>query len=184
MGQLAERQRPLRREEYERMIAAGFFRDERVELIQGVVVEMSAQNAPHAYVIQVLTRLLVPPLVGRADVRVQLPFAAGALSMPEPDLAIVAHGNYMNAHPSQAFLIIEVADSSLKLDQQEKAELYARAGIPEYWIVNLADGIIERHSEPTNGGPYARVTPFRQGETIQPLGFPDFLVRVDEVFEG
>ena len=165
------------------MIAAGFFRGERVELLQGVVVEMSPQNAPHSYVIQVLTGLLVPPLHGRADVRVQLPFAANAASMPEPDLAIVARGNFMNAHPSQAFLIIEVADSSMKLDRHEKAELYARASIPEYWIVNLADRIIERHSEPTSG-PYARVTPFRQGETIQPLGFPDVVIRVDEVFGG
>lgn len=70
MGQLAERQRPLRREEYERMIAAGFFRDERIELIRGVVVEMSPQNTPHADVIEALTQLLLPRLVGWAHVRV------------------------------------------------------------------------------------------------------------------
>jgi Uma2 family endonuclease len=181
MGQLAERQRPLRGEEYERMVAAGFFRDERVELIRGVVIEMSPQNAPHAYVIQVLTRLLLPRLLGRADVRVQLPFIAGADSVPEPDVAVVALGNYMAAHPSQALLLIEVADSSLKFDRQEKAELYARVGVPEYWVANLASRIIERHSEPT-GGAYARVTPFRSGETIAPLAFADVALRVDDVF--
>ena len=165
------------------MITAGLFRDERVELIEGVVVEMSPQNAPHSYVIQILSRLLMPRLLGRADVRVQLPFVAGAHSVPEPDLAIVALGNYMDAHPSQALLIIEVADSSLKFDRQEKADLYARAGVPEYWVVNLADRIIERHSEPTSGA-YTRVTPFRTGETIQPLAFADLGVRVDEVFGG
>jgi Uma2 family endonuclease len=179
MGQLAERQRPLRREEWEHMVAAGFFRDERVELIRGVVVQMSPQNAPHAYVIQILNRLLVPRLLGRADVRVQLPFVAGADSVPEPDLAVVALGSYMNAHPDRAFLIIEVADSSLKLDREEKAELYARAGVPEYWIVNLAGRIIERHSEPTSGT-YVRVTPFRSGEAVALLAFPDVEVRVDE----
>jgi Uma2 family endonuclease len=144
---------------------------------------MSPQNAPHSFVIQILSRLLMPRLVGRADVRVQLPFVAGADSVPEPDLAVVALGNYMNAHPSQSLLVIEVADSSLKFDRQEKAELYARAGVPEYWIVNLTDRIVERHSEPMSGA-YTRVTPFRSGETIAPLAFADVAVRVDEVFGG
>ncbi len=165
------------------MVAAGFFRDERVELVQGVVLEMSPQNAPHSFVIQFLTRLLMPRLLGRADLRVQLSFIAGVDSVPEPDLAVVALGNYMDAHPSQALLIIEVADSSLKFDRQEKAALYARAGVPEYWIVNLAGRSIERCSEPTVGT-YARVTPFRRGETIAPLAFPDVVLRVDEVFGG
>jgi Uma2 family endonuclease len=183
MGQLAERRRPFRREEYERMIAAGFFRDERVELLRGFIVERSPQDAPHANVIEALTQLLLPPLVGRASVRVQLPFAAGDDSLSEPDLAVVASDRSRNAHPDQAFLIIEVADSSLKFDRQEKAELYAHAGVPEYWVVNVQSRIIERHSEPT-GGRYARVTPFRSGETVQPLAFPDVAVRVDEVFGG
>jgi Uma2 family endonuclease len=124
---------------------------------------------------------LLPRLVGRAGVRIQLPFAAGDDSLPEPDLAVVAAGRHRNAHPNRAFLIVEVADSSLKLDRQEKAELYARADVPEYWVVNVAGRIIERHSEPA-GGAYARVTPFRSGETISPLAFPDVTVRVDDVF--
>jgi Uma2 family endonuclease len=181
MGGLTERQRPLRREEYERMIAAGFFRDERVELIRGLVVEMSPQTAPHADVIQALTQLLLPPLVGRASVRARLPYAASDDSLPEPDFAIVAPVRHRTAHPDRAFLLIEVADSSLSLDRQEKAELYARAGVPEYWVVNVAARIIERHSEPADGV-YARLTPFRRGETIQPLAFPDVAVGVDDVF--
>ena len=164
------------------MVAAGFFRDERVELIRGVVIQMSPQNTRHANVIEALTQLLLPPLAGRANVRVQLPFAAGGDSLPEPDLAVVATVRIRNAHPDRAFLIIEVADSSLKLDRQEKAELYARVGVPEYWVVDVEGRIIERHSEPT-GGTYARVTPFRSGETVQPLAFADVAVRVDEVFE-
>jgi hypothetical protein len=85
MGQLAERQRPVRREEYERMIGAGFFRGERIELIHGVIVEISPQNAPHADVIQALTRLLLPPRVGEtiqplafADVSVSVEAVFGA----------------------------------------------------------------------------------------------------------
>jgi len=181
MGELAERQRPLHREEYERMIDAGFFRDERIELIRGVIVEMSPQNMPHSGAIQVLTRLLVPPLVGRADVRVQLPFAAGEDSLPEPDLAVVEPRYFRGGHPDHAFLIIEVADASLKFDRQEKAELYARAGVPEYWVVNLIDKIVEQHSDPA-GGSYTRVTPYRPSETLAPLAFTDVAVRVAEVF--
>jgi Uma2 family endonuclease len=181
VGQFADRQRPLRREEYERMIAAGLFRDERIELIEGVIVRMTPQNTPHAAAIQMLTRLLLPPLVGRADVRVQLPFAAGDDSLPEPDLSLVEPRYFKDAHPDRAFLIIEVANASLKFDRQEKADLYARAGVPEYWVVNLVDKLIERHSEPA-GGSYTRVTPYRSGEGLAPLAFGDVTVRVAEVF--
>jgi len=181
MGQLAERQRLLGRDEYERMFDAGFFHDERVELIRGLVIRMSPQKPLHADVTQALHEMLTLRLVGRAGVRVQSPFVAGDDSLPEPDLAVVAPGRRKKAHPNQAFLIIEVADSSLKLDRQEKAELYARAGVPEYWVVNLVDRVVERHSDP-GGTAYARVTPFRGGETIQLLAFPDVAIRVDEVF--
>src|SRR5256885_16350522 len=88
MARPLERQRLVRREEYERMVEAGLFRGEHVELIRGVIVRMSPQHEPHATVIQILTRLLAPALLGRADVRVRLPFAAGDYSLPEPDLAL------------------------------------------------------------------------------------------------
>src|SRR5215207_1738921 len=124
MYSLAQRQRPLRREEFERLIDAGMFRNERVELIHGIILEMSPQLEPHAVVVQILNRLLMPPLVGRADVRVQLPFAAGEHSLPEPDLALVAVARFGAPRPDRAFLIIEVADSSLENDRTVKAELY------------------------------------------------------------
>jgi Uma2 family endonuclease len=183
MGQLVERQRPLRRAEYERMVEAGLFRDERVELVRGVIVRMSPQNAPHSSVIQILTRLLAPALVGRADVRVQLPFAAGDDGLPEPDLAVVEARPYKERHPDRAYLIVEVADSSLKFDRQEKAEIYAEAGVPEYWVVNVADEVIEVHSEPVRGA-YARVTPHRSGDQTRLLAFQDVEIRVSEVFGG
>jgi Uma2 family endonuclease len=163
------------------MIDAGLFRDERIELLRGVLVQMSPQNLPHAGVIQILNRILTPALLGRADVRVHLPFNVGDDSVPEPDFALVEPVRYTKAHPDRAFLIIEVADSSLKMDRDEKLALYAEGGIPEYWIVNLADSAIERRSEPSQGA-CGRLTTFRQGEAVQILAFPDVTVGIDELF--
>jgi Uma2 family endonuclease len=181
MGRSLERQRPLRRAEYERMIEADLFRNEHVELIRGIIVRMSPQKAAHATIVQILNRILMPSLVKRADVRVQLPFAAGDDSMPEPDLAVVATAQFGEPHPDRAFLIIEVAESSLEEDRTDKAELYATAGVPEYWVVNIPDRSIEVHTEPSRGA-YARVTPYRMGQKAAPVAFPDVLVDVGELF--
>src|SRR5262245_47298037 len=183
MLRFAERQRPLRRAEYERMLEAELFRNEHVELIRGILVRMSPQKAAHATVVQILTRLLMPPLVGRADVRVQLPFAAGDDSMPEPDLAVVAVARFGQPHPDRAHLIIEVAETSLEEDRTDKAEIYAAAGVGEYWVVNIPDRTIEVHTEPSRGA-YARVTPYRAGERVSPAAFPDVSVEVGTLFAG
>lgn len=172
--------RPLRRVEYERLVLLGCFENERVELLYGTVVRMSPHGAPHDAVVQRLTRLLVPALLGRADVRVQSAFAAADSSEPEPDVAVVPPGDYDEAHPSAAWLIIEVAASSLTLDRGIKARLYAESCVPEYWVVNLPDRLIEVHSEPV-GGAYTRVTPFRPGEAIRLGRFPDVEVPVASV---
>ena len=165
------------------MISAGFFENERIELIRGVIVEMSPQSIAHAAAIQRLNRLLVPPLVGRADVRVQMSFVGGEDSMPEPDLALVSPIISEVSHPSVAFLIIEVANTSLTFDRGVKAELYARARIPEYWIVDLVERSVERHTEPS-GGAYARVVVFRAAETIAVSAFPDVSLAVAAIFGG
>lgn len=107
---------------------------------------MTPEKEARASLVQILTRTLVPPLVGRADVRVRLPFAAGDDSMPEPDLAVVSPARFGEPHPGRAFLIIEVAETSLEYDRVEKAELYARVGVPEYWVVNVPDQSIEVHT--------------------------------------
>lgn len=181
MSRLAERQRPLRREEYERLVDAGLLQNEHVELIRGIIVRISPQRAAHAMVVQILTRLFMPPLVGRADVRVQLPFAAGADSMPGPDLALVAVGGFGEPHPERAFLIVEVAETSLADDRSDKAEVYAAAGVAEYWVVNIPDRSIEVHTEPSRGG-YTRVTPFKVGQTLAPQAFPDVVLGVGDLF--
>jgi Uma2 family endonuclease len=163
------------------MVEAGLFQHERIELIQGALIQMSPQNLPHSYAIEMLTQLLVPRLISRASVRVQLPFVIGDHSEPEPDVALVDPVPRRDAQPEQAFLIIEVANDSLRFDRKRKAALYAGAGIPEYWIVNLVDHVVERRTDPV-GGAYATLTVFRPGETIAPLAFSDVGLRVVELF--
>lgn len=175
-----ERLRPLRRVEYERMVEDGLFADERVELLQGVIVEMSPQGTRPAATVQRLTATLVPALVGRAQVRIQLPLAVDESSLPEPDVAVVAPGDYDRAHPTTAPLVVEVAETSINKDRLVKAEIYARAGIGEYWIVDLAAGVIEVHTD-TIGGRYGRLTPYRSGEATRPREFPGLEVRVSDI---
>src|SRR5450631_1217800 len=103
----AEVIRPLRRVEYDQLVALGAFQDERIELLDGALVAMSPIGAPHSSAVQKLTRLLVLALVGCAEVRPQLPFAALEFSEPEPDLAVVPLGDYDTEHPAQAHLVIE-----------------------------------------------------------------------------
>lgn len=175
-----ERVRPLKRTEYETMVVAGLFEDERVELLEGVIVEMSPQSPGHAAAIQRLDRVLQRLIGDRASIRVQMPFAAGDLSLPEPDVAVVPRGDYETAHPAQALLVIEVADSSLRKDRRLKVEIHARAGVPEYWVVGLVDGLVEVYTEPADGA-YRRVTPARRGDRIRPAAFPDIAIAVDDI---
>jgi Uma2 family endonuclease len=175
-----ERLRPLRREEYDRLVELGCFEDERIELLEGALVEMSRQRPPHMFVIRKLTTFLVRAVGERAVVQVQGPFAAGDDSEPQPDLAIIPDEDYARAHPSRAFLIVEVADSSLRKDRLIKARLYARAGVPEYWIVNLDKHVVEVHRAP-DGDRYARVTTHASDETIRPEAFDDIAVRIADM---
>jgi Uma2 family endonuclease len=181
MAELVPRPRPIRRAEYERMISAGLFQNERIELIRGALIQMSPQNVPHSYAIQQLTHLLLPPLVGRAVVRVQLPFTVGDDSVPEPDVALVAPIAGKRSQPDHAFLLIEVANDSLRYDRRRKGSLYAEVGVPEYWIVNLVDRVIERRTEPV-GSAYAKVAVFRPGERVAPLAFPDVTIDAADLF--
>jgi Uma2 family endonuclease len=162
------------------MVELGFFRDERVELLYGVITSMSPKGPPHDSAIERLTERLVPALTGRANVRIQCAFAASDGSEPEPDVAIVPRGDYRNAHPSQAFVIIEVADSSLGTDRGVKAALYAESGVEEYWVVNVRDGIVEVYGEIVRGV-YTRVMPHRAGAKIALTRYPDVEIAVADI---
>jgi Uma2 family endonuclease len=159
------------------MVELGFFQDERVELLYGTVVRISPHGTRHDATVQRLTEMLVLALHGRAAIRIQSAFAASDGSEPEPDVAVVPRGDHDAAHPSAAWLIVEVADSSLMKDRAVKGKLYAESGVLEYWIVNLADGLVEVHTEIV-GGRYTRVTPHRTGESISLRQFPDVLIPV------
>jgi Uma2 family endonuclease len=146
-----ESQRPITVDEYHRMIEAGALgEDDHVQLIAGAVVVMTPQGPAHALVIQNLTRLVAQGLAADLALRPQLPLTLPDDSEPEPDLAVVrlADARSREHHPRTALLVVEVAGDSLRLDRQTKAALYARAGIPEYWIVNLAESTVEIDHDP------------------------------------
>lgn len=177
---LGEPRHRLTRAEYEQVVATGVFDRQRVELLYGEILDMSPIGPDHASVVERLTELLVLRLVGRASIRPQLSFSVGDHSEPEPDLLVVPRKSYRQSHPSEAFLAIEVARTSLQRDRGPKAALYAEAGVPEYWIVNLVDGLIEVRREIVSGA-YARVTPYRLGESITLSAFPDVEIAVADV---
>lgn len=177
-----ERIRPISRADYERMVEAGVFDpDERVELLEGVLVEMSPQDIPHAWATEVLTRRLVTALDGRARLRCQLPLAVSDFSVPEPDFAVVPISIPPAEAPATAHLVIEVAHSSLRKDRGLKARIYAAAGIPDYWVVNLRDQVVEVHTRPSGEG-YAQIEARRAGEVVRPLDFPDVGIDVAELW--
>ncbi len=162
------------------MVAQGLFTDERIELLEGVIVEMSPQNPRHAAVVERLTNRLVRAVGDRASVRVQLPLAISDESMPEPDLALVPLADYDREHPTTAWLVIEVADASLRKDRRVKGEVYARGGVLEYWVVNLIDGCIEVHADAVDLA-YKTVTSVRAGESLHLRRFPDVEVAVADM---
>src|SRR6266446_7761345 len=143
--------------------------DDRVELLEGVIVAISPQNPPHASAIAQVDDALRGAIGKRAVVRVQSPLITGPYSVPEPDVAIVPGrlADYYTAHPTTALLVVEVADSSLLQDRLTKAAVYASASIPEYWIVNLRDDCVEvfRAPEPALHR-YAQATVAHRGERL------------------
>ena len=178
----AEVIRPLRRVEYDQLIALGAFEDEKIELLDGEMVAMSPIGTAHGSAVQKLNELLVVALHGRAVVRCQSPFAASELSEPEPDFTVVSPGDYLDDHPGQAHLIIEVAESSLAKDRGRKLRLYATCHVPEYWVVNLVERCIEVYRD-VEGPSYTRQERFERGQSIQLLAFGDVSIAVSDVLK-
>lgn len=168
---------------YDRMIEAGVFQpDDRVQLIDGAIIEMSPQGSRHATAVTLIYSTLEKVLVQGSLVRIQLPMNLGDVSEPEPDVAVVqgTPRDYVDAHPSEALLVVEVSDSSLDLDRGAKLMVYARAGIPEYWIVNLIDTTLEVYREPA-GDTYRTKTTYTPGDTVAPTARPDASVPVADL---
>ncbi len=166
------------RAEYHRLAAAQLFVDERVELLNGVIVTMSAQRSAHASTVQRLFRLLLEALGTHATVRAQAPIILDDWSEPEPDIALCEPDaqDYAREHPkaSQVRLVIEVADTSLTYDRTQKASLYAASNIPLYWIVNLVERRVEMFSDPDpTAGRYRSEAPATTANTlVLPGGTP------------
>lgn len=172
--------------EYDQMIAAGIFTEqERVELIAGEIVRMSPISMRHAACVTRLTHLLVASLAEQALVSVQNPVQLNNHSEPEPDLAILQPRDdfYENGRPTPTdiFLLIEVAETSLAYDRQQKVPLYAKAGIPEVWIVNTEANQVEMYRQPTPDG-YQTQSIANTTQTIAPEAFPQTAVSVARIF--
>jgi Uma2 family endonuclease len=171
-------------DEYYKIFEAGVFEGERVELIEGEVVRMCSQNIPHALTITLLNEPFVT-WFKPCMVRVQLPFQVGNDSEPEPDFAIVTREQLLSPerHPTGAELIVEVADSSLAYDRMVKGRLYAAAGVPEYWIINLPDARVEIYRDP-RAELYASTRILESDESFQPLRFPGVTVQASELLQA
>jgi Uma2 family endonuclease len=173
--------RPMSRAEYDRLIDLGFFDNgERVELIEGVLLEMSPQGEGHIWTIQTLTALLSAALGSRAWVRVQLAMGLTDDSEPEPDLTLVARAGPIVPKPKTALLVVEVSASTLRFDRTEKARLYAQAKIPEYWIVNLIDEKLEVYRQPKRGR-YTVVDTLSRGHHVEVQAFPGHRFAVEDI---
>lgn len=173
--------RRITREEYDRMVRAGVFIGQRVELVEGIVYEMSPQDNPHASGLRRARWALEEICPEGYQVDVQMPLCLLQDSEPEPDLAIVRRDplDYAEGHPTSAALLVEIAHSSLRHDRR-KAKTYAAAGIEEYWISDVVRGVLEVYREPVDGS-YTTRQVLQRGERISPLVRPDKEIVVDDL---
>jgi Uma2 family endonuclease len=179
---------PLKRwstDEYHRLIAAGILTpDDRVELLDGQIVEMVPQDPPHASTTDEGSDYLKALFAGLAKVRAQLPITLAPDSEPEPDIAIVRidPNRYRERHPGpqDIFLLIEIADSTLSRDRNRKAKVYAKAGIREYWIVNIGQQQLIVLKDPQAGLYQSEQILFANAQ-IAPEAFPDVMISVQNL---
>lgn len=169
--------------DYHQMAEVGILtEDDRVELIDGEIIEMTPVGGRHVACVSRLTRLLIESLGDDMAVNVQSPVQLGEHQEPEPDVAVVKARHYGNVLPgaADALLLIEVSDTSLGYDRARKLPLYAGAGIPESWVVDLQGEAIERHSSPV-GGTYSVTVRAERGEEIESIAVPGLRLNADEV---
>jgi Uma2 family endonuclease len=169
--------------DYHQMVVAGILReDDRVELIDGEIIDMSPVGGWHVACVSRLNRLLIRALGDDAIVNIQSPVRLGKHQEPEPDAAVVRVRDYGHELPAahDVLLLIEVSDTTLGYDRGRKLRLYARSGIPEYWIVDLQGDAIERHTDPVEGA-YRVTMRVRRGKEIESLTVPGLAFKADDV---
>jgi Uma2 family endonuclease len=171
----------MTREEYIRLSDQGYFQDRRVELIDGEIVEMSAQKNPHTVGVGLVQTALQQAFGANFWARNQATLDLSPVSLPDPDVAVVAGGirTYTTmAIPTSALLVVEVSETTLAFDQTRKASLYAAAGIQDYWILNLIDDQLEVYRNPQAdpsqafGFAYASVVVLGPADHVTPLALP------------
>jgi Uma2 family endonuclease len=185
-GDLPPRKR-FTRAEVEQMLEAGLFAGERFELIEGDLIEKMGQNPPHASGIQLVFSWLVK-ILRPERVRVQLPIEVSAAdresSWPEPDVAVLGENkpDYRRRHPrgEELILVVEVADTTVQHDATTKRDLYARAGVPEYWVLDIGGRQLIVHRGAAQGR-YERVQVLTERDTAALEAHPDVSIPVAEI---
>lgn len=171
--------------DYHRMLDAGILAEsDRVELLNGEIIEMSPQRPPHTTATKRAYDYFKPLLSGKADVRSQSPIILSSLSEPEPDIAVVAIDEleYSLSHPkpNDIFLLIEVADSTLARDLGEKAKAYSKANIQEYWLVDIKERQVHIFLHP-DGDTYQQKRLKSEDNSCSILAFPDIEVSISQL---
>ena len=178
------------RREYARLIDHGFLdEDDPIELLDGLLLVKEPQSSPHRTAVLLVAKALEAAFGEGWFVQTQSPIVLDDRSEPEPDVCVVrgAPRDYVDAHPARPALIVEVAHSGLGLARGRKAAAYARAGVADYWIVNLVERTLEVHREPARPGParghwgYAVVETLVAGDTIAPLAAPSASLRIADL---
>lgn len=173
-------------DEYHRMIEAEILTpDDKVELLEGKIVQMSPQDPPHASTTQWAGNYLARLVGDRAFIRNQLPITIYPNSEPEPDIAVVRVDRraYFDHHPApdEVFLLIEIADSTLTKDRQQKAKTYAGANILEYWVLDVNKRQVYVFRQP-EAKKYTQELLLSENEAIKLVAFPDITVSLNQLF--
>jgi Uma2 family endonuclease len=161
-------------DEVTRMVEVGILsKNDKVELIEGELIEMPPQGPPHAGLGSQLHAKLLGAYPAETVVRGAAPLSCGAHSLPEPDLAVTsgAYDDFKKRHPrgDEAMLVVEVAHTSLAIDRV-KARVYAKAGVPVYWLIDVGGRRVEVHEQPQPDGSYGLVTILKPGDALTPPG--------------
>ena len=171
-------------DDYEQMGLTGIFHeDDRVELIEGEIYEMSPIGGPHVECINGLNMMFARSVPEGILVSIQNPVRIGDLSMPQPDLVVLRDHRFSGKVPNagDVLLIVEVSDTTLRYDRDVKMPLYAQAGVPEAWIADVNQEEIIAHRDPVDGI-YGDVRAYTKGESLSPVQLPEITVRVSDIF--
>jgi Uma2 family endonuclease len=176
------------REEYDKLVDDGYFKGQRVELIEGRVLQMPPQKLPHRTSYELCIQFAGSAFPAGHRICGQLPFRAADGSDPEPDIAVIAGADprAVTDHPSSAVLIIEVAEASIRHDRR-KAKLYSISNVADYWIINLNDRTLEVYRDPIPGGgspsgpAYATIQILTAEQSITPLAAQAASIKVADL---